>query len=58
MRDKVFKNKKKLKGKGSSTTESLAALKMKKCTGHVIVLVSPKLFEKIFENVSYFVTSF
>ena len=58
VRDKVFKNKKKLKGKGSSTTESLAALKMKKCTGHVIVLVSPKLFEKIFENVSYFVTSF
>ena len=32
MRDKVFKNKKKLKGKGYSITESLTAMKMKKLT--------------------------
>ena len=32
MRDKVFKNKKKLKGKGYSITESLTALRIKKLT--------------------------
>ena len=30
--DKVFKNKKKLKGKGYSITESLTAMRMKKLT--------------------------
>ena len=32
MRDKVFKNKKKLKGKSYSIAESLTALRMKKLT--------------------------
>ena len=32
MQDKVFKNKKKLKGKGYSINESLTALRMKKLT--------------------------
>ena len=32
MREKAFKNKKKLKGKGYSTTESLTAMRMKKLT--------------------------
>ena len=32
MRDKVFKNKEKVKGKGYSTTESLTAFRMKKLT--------------------------
>ena len=36
MRDKVFKNKKKLNGKGYSKTESLTAMRMKKLTeGHI-----------------------
>ena len=32
MREKVFKNKKKIKGKGFSITKSLAAMRMKKLT--------------------------
>ena len=44
MRDKVFKNKKKLKGKGYSITESLAAMRMKNLTEarNSFAMVSPK----------------
>ena len=41
VRDKVFKNKKKLKGKVYSITESLTAMKIKSLLKHAIALVSP-----------------
>ena len=42
--DKVFKNKKKLKGKGYSITESLTAMRMKKLTEARLLILSVGIF--------------